>query len=78
MSLILPWSKETHPELLLEYDGNRNILVHSSKSAYLRNMKCPHHDQEGSLGDPFFSMSINEQSSGGPTEIDEAMEAPCD
>lgn len=63
MSLILSWSKETYPELLLEYDGNRNVLVQSSKSAYFGEMKCPHHDQTGSLGDPFFAMPIASESS---------------
>lgn len=54
MSLILPWAKEQRPELLLEYDGNKNILTTSSKATYLRDMICRHHDQIGSLGDPFF------------------------
>lgn len=56
MSLILPWANEQRPELLLEYDGNKNILMTSSKAAYLRDMTCQHHDQAGSLGDPFFSL----------------------
>ena len=56
MSLILPWAKEQRPELLLEYDGNKNVLMTSSKAAYLRDMICPHHDQAGSLGDPFLSL----------------------
>lgn len=55
MSLILPWSPELQPELLLEYDGNRNIIRESSKSRYLKEMVCPHFPKGEGLGDPFYS-----------------------
>lgn len=54
MALILPWSKEMQPQLLLEYDGNRQILRESSKLRFLESMSCTHYEGHMELGDPFF------------------------
>lgn len=57
MALILPWGASVKPELLLEYDGNRQRLVESGKLRFLLNQPCPHYPDGCQLGDPFFAKS---------------------
>ena len=54
MKLVAPW--ETHKEtpLLLEYDGDVQIVAQSNKLAYLP-AHCKHFDSLNELGDPFWT-----------------------
>jgi len=54
MSLILPWSQDQVPSLLLEYDGNRQCIRESSKLSYLSEFECRHFPKGQGLGDPFY------------------------
>lgn len=54
MGLILPWSKDQQPSLLLEYDGNRQCVFESAKLSYLQNTICSHFPAGQGLGDPFY------------------------
>ena len=54
MSLIIPWSLDQKPSLLLEYDGNRQYIRESSKLNYLTGIACKHFPRGQVLGDPFF------------------------
>jgi molybdopterin/thiamine biosynthesis adenylyltransferase len=58
MALILPWAKDLKPQLLLEYDGNRQQLRESSKLRFLDSASCPHYDGNMELGDPFFGSDL--------------------
>jgi len=42
MALLLPWSLDIKPSALIEYDGNRQTLCHSSKLEYLKHKECKH------------------------------------
>lgn len=54
MALILPWNSSTKPELLLEYDGNRQTIRESAKLRHIADTVCPHFPADKGLGDPFF------------------------
>lgn len=54
MTLILPWATDLKPQLLVEYDGNRQQLRESQKLRFVDRMRCSHYDSDMELGDPFF------------------------
>lgn len=54
MQLITPWHDDHYRSLLIEYDGNTQTTMHSTKMELLKNRLCPHF-QTGELGDPFWS-----------------------
>ncbi len=51
--IISPWHDSSELPILLEYDGNAQTLVPSSKLAYLPSV-CKHYNDIGTLGDPFW------------------------
>lgn len=55
IGLVLPWHQDQKPSLLLEYDGNRQCIRHSSKLNYLTDIECQHFPIGHALGDPFFA-----------------------
>lgn len=54
MAIMLPWATDLKPQLLLEYDGNRQQLRESPKLRFLEGIRCTHYDEILELGDPFF------------------------
>jgi molybdopterin/thiamine biosynthesis adenylyltransferase len=54
MSLLLPWQNALMPAVMIEYDGNRQLIKESSKLSILAQRTCPHFPASGPLGDPFF------------------------
>jgi molybdopterin/thiamine biosynthesis adenylyltransferase len=57
LGLILPWSTSVKPQLLTEYDGNRQQLRESPKLRFFENTQCHHYETNMELGDPFFSVA---------------------
>lgn len=57
VSLLLPWNTDLPLPSLIEYDGNRHITCPGARLQFLKGMPCPHYKGEGSVGDPFFSIS---------------------
>jgi hypothetical protein len=52
--LVTPWSKTEDLPILLEYDGNAQTVLPSSKLFYLKGRECTHFAGLASLGDPFW------------------------
>jgi molybdopterin/thiamine biosynthesis adenylyltransferase len=61
MNLLLPWSTDTPPALLVEYDGNRQQLKESSKLRVMGDY-CLHYGNPNNLGDPYFSRRFAKKS----------------
>lgn len=56
MALLLPWDRAIRPSIMMEYDGNRQIVFPSPKLPLLESRACPHFSGTDTLGDPFFSL----------------------
>lgn len=54
MKLVTPWESQKETPLLLEYDGDLQIVMPSNKLAYLP-VHCKHFDSLHELGDPFWT-----------------------
>jgi hypothetical protein len=53
--LITPWFPQSPGPVLLEYDGNRNTVVESSRIEALREHQCRHFSRYDDIGDPFWT-----------------------
>ncbi len=54
VKLVTPWEKWPQFPILLEYNGNAQTLLPSSKLTFANEMHCSHFDGLDSLGDPFW------------------------
>jgi len=53
MALLLPWSSNMQPAILMEYDGNRMVVQPSNKLSVIGRAACVHYEHSG-IGDPLF------------------------
>lgn len=53
IKLLTPWSSDLNLSPMIEYDGNKQHSMDSSKLSILRNIPCTHY-KDNNLGDPFY------------------------
>jgi molybdopterin/thiamine biosynthesis adenylyltransferase len=56
VKLITAWERAVKFPILLEYDGDAQMLVPSNKLLYLENVYCPHFAELTAIGDPFWEI----------------------
>jgi molybdopterin-synthase adenylyltransferase len=54
MKFVTPWESQKEIPILLEYDGDQQVVMPSNKLAYLPT-HCKHFASLGELGDPFWN-----------------------
>ncbi|GBE09359.1 molybdopterin-synthase adenylyltransferase [bacterium BMS3Abin11] len=57
VKLLSPWNSELSLSPMIDYDGNKQFTMESTKLSILNERTCTHY-QNSQLGDPFFSTNI--------------------